>query len=129
MFREADWERLQEPLAGTCWDHIVDQSTSSAAQRITDTIPRSASSSVALVDAKRAAEGTPLEKETTLTCSAGLAAAYHDCTARTAQKMRCLRPSFKLWWKKAKDVMKHEAQVSSAEDQRGRLGDGWAGQG
>ena len=56
---------------------------------------------------------TPFEKEATLACSAGLAAAYHDYTARTAQKMRCIKPSSKLWWKKAKEVMKHEAQVSS----------------
>ena len=68
---------------------------------------------MALVDAKRAAQGTPLEMETTLACSAGLAAEYHDYIVRTAQKMRDLKPSSKLWWKKAKDVMKHEAQVSS----------------
>ena len=68
---------------------------------------------MALVDAKRTAEGTPWEKEATLACSAGLAAADHDFTALTAQKMRDLKPSFKLWWKKAKEVMKHEAQVSS----------------
>ena len=66
-----------------------------------------------LVDAKRTAEGTPFEKEATLACSAGLAAAYHDYTARTVQKMRCIKPSSKLWWKKAKEVMKHVAQVSS----------------
>ena len=41
--------------------------------------------SVALVDAKQAAEGTPLEKETTLARSAGLAAAYHDYAAHAAQ--------------------------------------------
>ena len=67
----------------------------------------------ALVDAKRTAEGTLFEKEATLACSSGLAAAYHDYTTRTAQKMRCIKPSSKLWWKKAKEVMKHEAQVSS----------------
>ena len=49
----------------------------------------------------------------TLACSAGLAAEYHDCIVRTAQKMRELKPSSKLWWKKAKEVMRHEAQVSS----------------
>ena len=78
--READWGRLQDSLADTCWDHIADQCTSAAAKRITDTILRSANSciplttlrsrkssqpwlndrSAALVDAKRAAEGTPL---------------------------------------------------------------------
>ena len=124
-----------------------------ARPRITDSILRSARSciplttlrsrwsshpklndrSVALVDAKRAAEGAPLEKETTLACSVGLAAAYYDYTARTVQKVRCLRPASKLWWKKAKEVMKHEAQVSSIpalnQDQRGRLGVGCAGQG
>ena len=68
---------------------------------------------VALVDAKRAAQGTLLERETTLACSAGLAAEYHDNIVRTAQKMCELEPSSKLWWKKAKEVMKHEAQVSS----------------
>ena len=68
---------------------------------------------IALVDAKRTAEWTPLEKEATLACSAGLAAAYHDYTARTAQKMRCIKLSSKLCWKKAKEIMKHEAQVSS----------------
>ena len=95
--------------ADTCWDHIADQSTSAAAQWITDTILRSVSScipltalrsrtssnpwlndrSTVLVDAKRAAEGTLPEKETTLACSAGLAAACHGHTARTVQKMRC----------------------------------------
>ena len=34
-------------------------------------------------------------------------------TARTAQKMRCIKPSSKLWWEKAKEIMKHEAQVRS----------------
>ena len=38
---------------------------------------------------------------------------YHDYTARTAQKMRCIMTSSKSWWMKAKEVMKHEAQVSS----------------
>ena len=32
---------------------------------------------------------------------------------RTTQKMRDLKPPSKLWWKKAKEVMKHEAQVGS----------------
>ena len=120
---QADWERLHDSLADTCWDHIADQFSTAAAKWITDTILRSASSciplstlrtkksshpwlndrTIALVDAKRTAEGTPFEK----------AAAYHDYTARTAQKMRCIKPSSKLWWKKAKEVMKHEAQVSS----------------
>ena len=79
---EADWGRLHDSLAHTCWDHIADQCTSAAAKWITDTILRSASSciplatfrprksshswlndrSVALVDAKRAAEGTPLSR-------------------------------------------------------------------
>ena len=96
-FRDADWERLQDSL-----------DESDAAQWITDSILRSARSciplttlrsrksshpwlndrSVALIDAKRAAERTPLEKETTPACSAGLAAAHLDYTARTAQKMR-----------------------------------------
>ena len=49
----------------------------------------------------------------TLACSAGLAAEYHDFIVRTAQKMRELKLSSTLWWKKAKEVMKHEAQVSS----------------
>ena len=44
-------------------------------------------------------EGTPFEKDATLACSAGLAAAHHDYTARTAQKMCCIKPSSKLWWK------------------------------
>ena len=130
---QADWERLHDSLADACWDHIADQSTTAAAKWITGTKLRSASSciplstlrtkksshpwwnhrSIALVDAKRTAERTPFEKEATLACSAGLAAAYHDYTARTAQKMRCIKPSSKLWWKKAKEVMKHEAQVSS----------------
>ena len=47
---------------------------------------------VALMDAKRAAQGTPLEMETTLACSAGLPAKYHDYIVRTAQKMRELKP-------------------------------------
>ena len=92
---------------------IADQSTSAAAQWITDAILRSARSCiplttlrsrksshpwlndrfVALVDAKRAAEGTPPEKETTLACTVRLPATYHDCTARIAQRMRCLRPA------------------------------------
>ena len=130
-YGQADWERLHDSLADTCWDHIADQSTTAAAKWITDTIHRSASSciplstlrtkksshprlndrSIALVDAKRTAKGTPFEKEATLACSAGLAAACHY-TARTAQKMRCIKPSSKLWWKKAKEVMTHEAQVS-----------------
>ena len=104
-YGQADWERLHDSLADTCWDYIADQSTTAAAKWITDTILRSASSciplstlrtkkshpwlndrTIALVDAKRTAEGTPLEKEATLACSASLAAAYHDYTARTAQK-------------------------------------------
>ena len=118
LFRDADLERLQDSLADTCSGHIADQSTSSATERITDTtILRSARSciplttlpsgksshpwftylSVVLVDARRAAEGTPLEKETTLTCSAGPAAAYHDYTAHTALKMPCLGTASKLW--------------------------------
>ena len=132
-YGQADWERLHDSLADTCWDHIAGQSTTAAAKGITDTILRAASSciplstlsskksshpwlndrTIALVDAKRTAEGTPLEKEATLACSAGLAAAHHDYTARMAQKMRCIKPSSKLWWKKAKEIMKHEAQVSS----------------
>ena len=44
LFRYADRERLQDSFAGTCWDHIFDQSTSAAAQWITDTILRSARS-------------------------------------------------------------------------------------
>ena len=141
----------QDSLADTCWDHIADQSTFAAAQWITDTILRSAGScvpltalrsrksshpwlngrSVALVDAKRAPEWTPLENERSLACSAGLAPAYRGYTARTDEKMRCLGQASKLSWRKAKEVMKHEAQVSStpAQDQRGRLGDGCAGQG
>ena len=116
-----------------CWDHLRSLSTTDATKWVTDTVLRVArdlypidhsSSSqithpwlndraVALVDAKRVAQGTPLERETTLACSAGLAAEYHDYIVRTAQKMRELKPSSKLWWKKAKEVMKHEAQVSS----------------
>ena len=66
-----------------------------------------------LWDVKRAAQGTPLEMETTLACSAGPALESHVYIVRTAQKMGELKPSSKLWWKKAKEVMKHEAQVSS----------------
>ena len=40
-----------------------------------------------------------MERETTLACSAGLAAEYHDYIVRTAQKIRELKPSSKLWWK------------------------------
>ena len=47
---------------------------------------------IALVDVKRTAEETPLEKEATLACSAGLEAAYHNYTAGTAEKMRCIKP-------------------------------------
>ena len=132
-YGQADWERLHDSLADACWDHIADQSTTAAAKWITDTILRSASSciplstlrtkksshpwlndrTIALVDAKRTAEVTAFEKEATLACSAGLAAAYHDYTGRTAQKMRCIKPSSMLWWKKTKEVIKHEAQVSS----------------
>ena len=132
-YGQADWELLHDSLADACWDHIADQSTTAAAKWVTGTKLRSASSciplstlrtkksshlwlndhSIALVDAKRTAEGTPFEKEATLASSAGLAAAYHDYTARTAQKMRCIKPSSKLWWKKPKEVMKREAQVSS----------------
>ena len=92
---QADWERLHDSLADACWDHIADQSTTTAAKWITDTILRSASScillstlsttksfhpwlndrAIALVDARRTAEETPLEKEATLACSAGLEAA------------------------------------------------------
>ena len=53
-----------------------------------------------------------MEKEATLACSAGLEAAYHNYTARTAEKMRCIKHSSKLWSKKAKESMKHEAQLS-----------------
>ena len=132
-YRQADWERLRDLLADTCWGHIDGQSTTVATKWITDTVLRAASSciplttlrshksshpwlndrSIALVDAKRTAEGTPFEKEATLACSVGLAAAYHDYTTRTSQNMRDLKSSSKLWWKKAKEVMKHEAQVSS----------------
>ena len=132
-YGQADWERLHDSLAHTCWDHIADQSTTAAAKWITNTILRSASSctplstlsakksshpwlndrTIALVDAKRTAEGTPLEKGATLACSAGLAAAYHDYTARTAQKIRRIKTSSKLWRQMAKEIMKHEAQVSS----------------
>ena len=128
-YGQADWERLHDSLADACWDHIADQSTTTAAKWITDTILRSASSciplstlstkkssypwlndrAIALFDAKRTAEGTPLEKEATLACSAGLEAAYHNYTARIAEKMRCIKPSSKLWSRKAKDIMKHEA--------------------
>ena len=66
---------------------------------------------VALVDAMRAAQGTLLERERTLACSAGLAAECHDYIVRTDQKMRELEPSSKLWWKKAKEV-----KVSSIQD-------------
>ena len=69
---------------------------------------------VVFVDTKRAAQRTPLEMDTTLARSAGLAVEYHDNVVRTAQKMRDLEASSKLWWKKAKEVMKYEAQVSSS---------------
>ena len=85
---------------------------------------------IALVDAKRTVVGTPFKKEATLACSA--AAAYHDYTARTAQKMRCIKPSSKLWWKMSKEVMKHEARVSrkpSTQVERRRVGSGCTGQG
>ena len=108
-------------------------STTVATKRVTDTVLRAAETciplitlrarksshpwfidrAVVLVDAKRAAQGTSLEMETTLACSAGFAAEYHDYIVRTAQKMRELTPSFKLRWKKAKEVVKHEARVSS----------------
>ena len=51
---------------------------------------------ISLVDAKRTAEGTPLEKEATLVCSAGLAAAYHYYTARTAQKNALYQAFFQI---------------------------------
>ena len=76
-YGQADWERLHDLLADTCWDHIADKSTTAAAKWITDTTLRSASSciplstlstkksshpwlndrTIALVDAKRTAEG------------------------------------------------------------------------
>ena len=82
-YGQADWERLHDSLADTCWDHIADQSTTAAAKWITGTILRSASSciplstlrtkksshpwlndrSIALVDAKRTAEETPLRRK------------------------------------------------------------------
>ena len=42
-YGQADWERLHDSLADTCWDHIADQSTTTAAKWITDTLLRSAS--------------------------------------------------------------------------------------
>ena len=111
-YGQADWERLHDSLADTCWDHIADQSATAAAKwiplstfsTIKSSHPWLNDRTIALVDAKRTAEGTPLEKEVTLACSAGLAAAYHDYTARTAQKMRCIKPSSKLWWKKPRKL-------------------------
>ena len=131
---QAGWERLRDVLGDTCWDHLKGLSTTVATKWVPDTVLRATETCIplttllarksshpwltnrtlAFVDAKRAAQGTPLEMETTLACSAGLAAEYHDYIVRTAQKtMRELKPSSKLWWKKAKEVMKHEAQVSS----------------
>ena len=129
-YGQADWERLHDSLADTCCDHIADQSTTAAAKWITDTILRSASSciplstlrtkksshlwlndrTIALVDAKRTAEGTPFEKEATLACSAGLAPAYRPYCAENALYQALFQVVVE---KKAKEVMKHEAQVSS----------------
>ena len=112
-YRRADWERLQDMLDDNCWDHLKGLSTTVATKWVTDTVLRAAETciplttlralksshpwlkdrAVALVDAKRAAQGTPLEMETTLACSAGLAAEYHDYIVQTAQKMRYLKPS------------------------------------
>ena len=39
-YGQADWERLHDSLADTCWDHIADQSTTAAAKWITGTILR-----------------------------------------------------------------------------------------
>ena len=47
-YGQADWERLRDSLADTCWDHIADQSTTTAAKWITDTILLSASSCIPL---------------------------------------------------------------------------------
>ena len=132
-YRQADWERLQDMLDDTCWDHLRSLSTTVATKWVTNTVLRAAETciplttlrarksshpwlddrAVALVDAKLGPQGTPLEMETTLACCVGLAAEYHDYLVRIAQKMRDLKPSSKLWWKKAKEVMRHEAQVSS----------------
>ena len=47
-YGQADWERLHDSLADTCWDRIADQSTTTAAKRITDTILRSECSCIPL---------------------------------------------------------------------------------
>ena len=47
-YGQADWERLHDSVADTCWDHIADQSTTTAAKWITDTVLRSASSCIPL---------------------------------------------------------------------------------
>ena len=60
-----------------------------------------------------------LEKDTTLKCSAGLAAAHHDYTARTALKMRCPRPVSKLSWKKAKEVLKQVSSIPALKTSEG----------
>ena len=150
-YGQADWERLRDVLDDTCWDQLGILTTTDATKWVTDTVLRAARTciplttlrarklthpwlndlAVALVDAKRVAQGTLLERETTLACSAGLAAEYHDYIVRTAQKMRELTLSSKLWTEEGE--RSHETRGpgqphSSSQDQRFCLGTGCAGQ-
>ena len=121
---------LRDMLDDTCWDHLRSLSTTDAAKWVTDTVLRVARSCIPLTTLRArksthpwfndrgpcirpaGCTGTPMEMETMLACGAELPAQYRDFIFRTAQKMRELKLSSKLWWK-AKEVMKHEVQVSS----------------
>ena len=85
---------------------------------------------VSLVDAKRAAQGIPMEMETTIAGSAGLAAAYHDYTDRSENA----RSQADIQAVVEESQRSHETrgsgeQHSSSQDQRRCLGLGCAGQG
>ena len=132
-YAKADWVRMRSELKESDWNCMIamDPDTASIylANRISDvaelcvpkkqvrekksTHPWLTNEVEDLVEAKRAAEGTPNEREAAEACSAGTLKQYMEFTKDSARKLSEIPAGSKGWWSKTRRLMDNKPAVSS----------------
>ena len=132
-YAKADWERLRSELEETDWNCMTamdpDAASMYLANRISDaaelcvpkkqirekksTHPWLTSEIEDRAEAKRAAEGTPKEREAAEACSAGILKQYVEFTKDSARKLSEMPAGSKGWWSKTRRLMDNKPAVSS----------------
>ena len=133
QYAQADWEKMRDILENVEWAAMNTMTPDTAADYLSNTIISAAEQCIPkrtlqqkksthpwltgeveeLVEAKRAAEGTPHEREAAEACSDGILKKFLEFTSTCAEKLQQLRAGSKGWWTKSRQLMDQKPRVCS----------------